>query len=413
MAGVNVDNVGLTYVHILDGVTETLNQSSKARNLVTQNYDWRGSHLEHKLHTARSHAVKFLSDGSAFPVADKQDYLSMKIGRKMVGASIQLTDAVMATAASAPQVALDVVASETEGMMKGILKFENFFFFRDGTGAAATVTETTAANATTIYVNDARGLWEGATYQVYNSGTLVGNVEIATIVSARSAANSAVVTVAANSLTLVANYKLYWDGVFNGTTSIAMTGLEALIDDSTPPSGSTFQGVTTASYPRWSSLVMDNGGTNRDLDPVLFRQALAGAFQKSGSESPSQGLTCIGSSWQLNNLDELYESELRVTPDSKVGGLAMPSFQSSMGKITMMADADAPYNKIFLADLGQVYRGVQKKLGWRLQNGQIFLRSDLAPVWTATAIEICEMYIKGRNSSARIDDLNETIKTSY
>ena len=408
MAGVNVDNSGLTYVHVLDGVTETLNQSSKARNLIKQDYDWKGSHLEHKLHTARNHAIKFMSDGTAFPTADKQDYVSMKVGRKILGGSVQLTDAVMATASKSPETALDVVASETEGLMKGMLKFENFFFFRDGTGAVATVKA--AISSTTLKVDDARGLWDGATYDSYTGSTNDGTVTVTSVASAPDASGYMTVTLDATLAGVTTDDKLYWKDAYG----IAYTGLDALVDDSTPVGGgSTFQSVTMATYPRWTSMILDNSSTNRDLEPALFRQLQAAIFHKSGNDLPVDGLTCIGSAWQLANLDELYESNLRLSPDTKVSGVATPSFQSSLGKITLLADSDAPYNKMFLVDFSQVYRGVQKKLGWRVQNGQIFLRSDTAPVWTATAIEIAEMYIKGRATSGKILDLNETVKSAY
>lgn len=405
MAGVNVDNAGLAYLHILDGVTETLNQMSKARQKVTQNYEWRGTHLEHKLHTARNHAIKFLSDGSSFPVADKEDYVSMKVGRKIVGGSIQLTDAVMATASKSPEVALDVVSAHTEGLMKNMLKFENFFFSRDGTGAVATIKATGSASATTFVVDDARALWDGASYQMYNGASLIGTYTVTKVASAPNSSGYFTVTVEANTLTPTVNYKLYWDGAFG----IAYTGLDALVDDST----GTFQSVSGTTYPRWTSFVLDNSGTLRDLDPSLFRQMQAGIYHRTGDDQPTDGLDCMGTGWQLANLDELYESVLRLSPDSKVGGLATPGFQSSLGKINMSPDSDAIYNKIMLVDYSQIYRGVQKKLGWRLQKGEIFIRSDSAPVWTATAIEIAEMYIKGRNSSGKIEDLNETVKSAY
>lgn len=421
MAGVNVDNVGLTYVHILDGVTETLNQSSKARNRVTQNTDWKGSHIEHKLHIARNHAIKFMNDGSSFPVPDKQDYVSMKVGRKIVGGSIQLTDPVMATAAKSPEVAMDVVASETEGLMKGILKFENFFFFRDGSGkvASAAAAGTPDANYggvgdTKIAVDDARAFWDGAQYDVYDTTgvTYKGKITVTSVDSApnASAAYPFTVNVSALGFALAAADKIYWDGA----KGIAYTGLDAIIDDSTPiGGGATFQSVTMANAPRWTSMILDAGGTKRDLEPALFRQLQASVYHKTGNDLPVGGLTCFGSAWMLANLDELYEASVRLTSDSKVGGVATPSFQSSLGKITLEADSDAPYYQITLADLSQMYRGVQKKLGWRVQNGSIFLRSDVAPVWTATAIEIAEMYCKGRASSGKILDLNETIKSAY
>lgn len=405
MAGVNVDNAGLAYLHVLDGVTETLNQTSKARNKVTQNYDWKGTHLEHKLHTARNSAIGFMNDGSAFPVASKQSYVSMKVGRKIVGGSIQLTDAVMATASSAPEVALDVVSSETEGLMKGMLKFENFFFSRDGTGVVATVQA--AISSTTLKVDDARALWDGGVYQVYDSTgvTLRGSITITRVASAPDSSGFMTVTLDATLSGVTTGDLVYW----NGAKGIAYTGLDALVDNGT----STFQSVTMTSFPRWTSMVLDNSGTKRDLDPTLFRQVMAGIYHKTGDDLPVSGLDCLGTGWMLSNLDELYEANLRLAPDSSTGGVATPSFQSSLGKVTLNADSDAPYNKIFLVDYSQIYRGVQKKLGWRQQAGQIFLRSDSAPVWTATAIEIAEMYIKGRNSSGKIKDLNENIRTAY
>ena len=411
MAGVNASNVGTTYVHILEGATETLNQSSKARNRVTQNYEWRGSHLEHKLHTARNPAVGFMNDGGVFPVADKEDYLSLKVGRKIVGGSIQLTDAVMATASKSPEVAVDVVSSHTEGLMKGILKFENFFFFRDGTGAIATVSSTVAggfggsAADTKFLVDDARGFWDKGQYDCYTGSTFKGRLTVTSVTEAPHSSGYFQVNCSALGFVMTVADTIYWKDSYG----IALTGLDALVDNSS----STFQSVVVSSYPRYTSMVLSNAGTLRDLDPSLFRQLQAGIYQKTGNDLPVSGLSCLGTSWQLGNLDELYESALRISPETSTGGVATPTFQSSLGKITIEADSDAPYNKMFLVDFSQIYRGVQKKLGWRVEGGQIFKRSDSAGVWTATAIEIAEMYIKGRNSSGKLKDLNETIKISY
>lgn len=414
MAGVNATNVGTTYVHILEGATETLNQSSKARSKVTQNYEWRGSHLEHKLHMARNQAVGFMQDGSTFPVPDKEDFVSTKIGRKVVGGSIQLTDVVMATAAKSPEVAVDVVSSHTEGLMKNILKFENFFFTRDGTGSVATVGTVTGvyggSGDSKILVDDARGFWDKATYDVYDStgATYRGSFTVSTVDEApNSTYGSFVVNVSpALGFTCTAGDLVYW----KGAKGIAYTGLDALVDNSLT---GTFQSVTMASYPRWTSMVLSNAGTARDLDPSLFRQLLAGIYQKTGSDLPVNGLSCLATSWQLANLDELYEASLRISPDSSVGGVSTPSFQSSLGKVNIEVDCDAPYGTIFAVDYSQIFRGVQKKLGWRMEGGQIFKRSDVAGVWTATAIEVAELYIKGRNSSGKIVDLNETKAIAY
>jgi len=409
MAGVTVETVGLTFTRFLDGVVETLNHTSKSRNLVRKDDNWTGSHIEGRIHTARSTAIGYVEDGGAFPTADKQDYDTYKAYRKFVVGSIQLTDGAMATAAKSPNVARDVITSEVKGMMNNILKFENGMFFRDGTGTVATLAGSPASASSDVQVDDARMLWDGGTYEVRDAADIttlhgsnvLSNVESAPNASGKMLTNwsSALPAAAASGDFLV------WSGSVNR----AITGLDKLIDDA----ATSFQNINVANNPRYTSLVLDNGGTNRDLTPSLFRQMLAGIMSRTGSERPSDGLTVLCNSWQAINVEELYEGELRLTPDSKVGGLSVASFQSSLGKIDIMVDTDALYNKMFFADFSKIYRAVQKQLGWRREGGSIFKRSDSSGVWTATAMEIAELYIKERHTCGKIEDLTETKKTAY
>jgi hypothetical protein len=175
----------------------------------------------------------------------------------------------------------------------------------------------------------------------------------------------------------------------------------------------TFQTVNVANYPRYSSLVLDNSSVKRDLTPALFRSMLAGLMAKSGSERPSDGLKVLCNSWQAVNVEELYEGELRLTPETKVAGINVASFQSSLGRIDIIVDTDCLYNKMFFCDFSKIYRAVQKQLAWRREGGSIFKRSDVAGVWTATALEIAELYIKERHTSGKIEDLNENKVTAY
>jgi len=409
MAGVNIGNVGLTFTRYLDGVVETLNHTSKSRNLVRKDDNWTGSHIEGKVHVANSTALGYVEDGGAFPTADKQDYVAYKATRRFIVGSIQLTDGAMATAAKSANVARDVITSEVQGMMNNILKFENFMFFRDGTGSVGQLTTNAASGATALFADDARGLWPGGTYQVYNnssgtpSTTNRGNITVSSVASAPSG-GAAALTVAANSMDTASDDHLIW----NGSINRAITGLDKLIGDS-----GEFQSIPTATYPKYTSLVMGNSGTNRDLTPSLFRQMLAGLMQKSGSERPADGLTVLCDSWQAINVEELYEGELRLTPETKVGGLSVAAFQSALGRVDIMVDTDAPHNKMFFVDFSKIYRAVQKKLGWRREGGQIFKRSDVSGVWTATAMEIAELYIKERHTCGKIEDLNHTQSTVY
>ena len=410
MAGVTVENVGLTFTRFLDGVVETLNHTSKSRNLVRKDDNWTGSHIEGRLHTARSTAIGYVADGGAFPTADKQDYATYRAARKFIVGSVQLTDGAMATAAKSPNVARDVITSEVKGMMNNILKFENGMFFRDGTGKVATITDS-MSGSTNIQVDDGRMLWDGGTYQMFPSamtaGTSDGDVVISNVESALHSSGDVLINLDANlPATSASDDVLVW----NGSLNKAITGLDKLIDDALT---SDFQFVNTTTYPRYTSMVLDNGGTNRDLTPSLFRQLLAGIMSRTGSERPSDGLSVLCNSWQAINVEELYEGELRLTPDSKVAGISVASFQSSLGRIDIMVDTDCLYNKMFFADFSKIYRAVQKPLGWRREGGSIFKRSDVSGVWTATAMEIAELYIKERHTCGKIEDLNETKSTAY
>tara|TARA_R110000824_G_scaffold179994_2_gene360361 strand:+ start:522 stop:1751 length:1230 start_codon:yes stop_codon:yes gene_type:complete len=409
MAGVNIDNVGLTFTRFLDGVVETLNHTSKARSLVRQQDKWTGSHIEGKIHTARSTAIGYVEDGGAFPVADKQDYETYKAFRKFTVGSVQITDGAMATAAKSPNVARDVVTSEVKGLMNNILKFENGFFFRDGTGTVATLADGQASGTTAdVQVDDARMLWDGGTYNQYNAALSAkdGDVTVSNVESALNANGNSVINLSTGLAATTATSDVL---VWNGAVNRAITGLDKLIDDST----STFQSVDVSLNPRYSSTVLSNGGTKRDLTPALFRSMLASIQSRSGSERPSDGLSVLCDSWQAINVEELYEGELRLTPESKVGGLAVAAFQSALGRIDIIVDTDCLHNKMFFCDFSKIYRAVQKQLGWRREGGSIFKRSDVSGVYTATAIEIAEMYIKERHTSGKIEDLNASMATAY
>ncbi len=414
MAGVNIANNGLTLTRYLTEVTETLNHESKARSLTRKNDKWTGAHIEWRVHTGRTGAIKYTEDGGTFPTPNAQKYQPAKATRKFSVGKIQLTDGVMATASGNKNVARDVIRSEVDGMMRDMLKYENWHFFRDGTASVGTLIDAgLASGATDIAVDDGRflsnfadGGSDGMELEVRDSSASfasLGTVKVKDVEQSLNASNQALVNFDALLAGSAADDILVPKDSYN----IALTGLDSLIADS-----GTFQTINTATYPRYTSHVLDNSGTNRALTPSLFRQMLAGLKQKAGSDA-GKGLSVLTNNWQAINVEELYEGELRLTPSSKVGGLSVASFQSSLGRIDIMPDVDAPYNTMFFVDFNEVYRAVQKPLAWRRQGGSIFKRSDVSGVHTATAIEICDLYIKARHTSGKLQDLSEDPSIAY
>jgi hypothetical protein len=407
MAGVSIDDFGASFIDYLPGVTETLNNTVTLRRYARTDYKWEGASINFFVHTARNHAVGNLEDGGNFAVADKQDYQEAQAFRRFAAGSVQVTDGALANAATSKRAAIDVVTSELQGMVEGQAKYDEFMSFQSGTGVVCNLG--TDVTGTTFGVTDARLIWDGQTYEVYDS-TLATYRGTFTVVSTARALDAngdfAVTSSAAVPTGSIAGDAVVWPNALNRT----VTGLTSLVDDA----ATTFQNINTTTFPRYTSPVLDNGGTNRPLTPTLFRQLLAAIKQEAGGTKRVKGLVCITNCWQAIEVEELYEPELRITPDTKTQGLNAPSFQSSFGRITVETSHDCPFNTMFFVDFSQIYRAVQKELDWRRDKaGGIFSKSDTSAVWRATTMEIFEYFIKQRNKCGKIEDLTETVVTAY
>jgi hypothetical protein len=405
MAGVSIDDFGASFVDYLPGVVETLNDTVMVRKLARKDYRWEGANISFFVHTARNHALGFIEDGGAFATPNKQDYVEAKAYRKFLQGSVQITDGALANAATSKRAAIDVTTSELRGMINGLGTFEGFMAYLNGDGSVGDVGATDTSTGTALYMTDGRMMWDGATYQEYDStlATNNGNIVVTSTARAPSSNGNASITVDAVQDGTAGN-KIVW----NGSVNRAITGLDKMVDDTS----TTFQNVNTSTYPRYTSPVLSNSGTERPLTPTMFRQMLAMIGQESGVKPPS-GMTVLTNKWLGIEVEELYEPELRITPSTKTAGIAIASFNSSCGKINIVPDALAPFNKMYFCDFSEIYRAVQKELDWRRQGGQIFIRSDVSAVWKATCIEICEYFIKQRNKCGKISDLTETEQTSY
>lgn len=407
MAGVSIDTLGMLMTEYIPGVTETLNNEVLLRRKARDDYKWEGDKIEFHVHTARNIGLGYVEDGGALPVANKQDYVKAEAYRKFLVGSVQATDGALATAATSKRAARDTATSELRGMMEGMAKYENFMGYRDGTGTVGLVG--TDVSGTTWGATDARLIWDKQTYEIRDAdaiGTQHGTVTISSVARALDTNDQfAVTSTAALPAAAAATDFIVWPNAVNR----AITGLQSMINDS-----GTFQNINTTTYPRYTSPIISNGGTAQSLDPTLFRQMLAMIVQESG-KAPGRSISVLTNIWESIETEELYESELRITPDTKTGGMAIAKFQSSLGTIEIEPDADAPYGEMFFVDFSQIYRAVQKELDWRRdgKGGGIFKRSDQSTVYRASAIEICEYFIKQRNRCGRIKDLSETVTTAY
>lgn len=415
MAGVSIDTFGASMIKYMPGVRQTLNKSSNMRRLAkAKQKKWQGESLDFSVHVSRNPAVGNIEDGGSFPAAGKQTYVFAKVYRKFTVGSVQLTDGILKNAASTEGATISVTESELDGMMEGMKKYENLMFTRDGTGVIGLMgADVTAASAGDVFtMDDARGVWVGKSYEIRDDAaptTIRGSFTAAGVARALTAASEAQVTAdAALPAGVLEGDYVVWGSGNDSAYNRAITGLDSLIDDST----GTFQNVNCTTYPRYTSPVL-TASANRALTPQLFKQMLAMIKQESGDDAPN-GMTVISNTWQAAAIEEMYEGELRMRPDDKVGGLAATSFQTALGSVKLVVDPDAPYGKFFFVDPNELLFASQAELDWRRDGpgGAIFKRNDASAVYTATALEACELAILTRNKCGKIEAITENLKAS-
>jgi hypothetical protein len=292
-------------------------------------------------------------------------------------------------------------------MMTAATKFYNGFFFRDGTGVVATLTNGDITSTTTgIEVSDARMLWEGGTYEVRDvttPATLHGTFTLVNRDTDLDANGDALIEISNTVAGAAAGDLIVWENSLNK----AITGLDALIGDD-QSSGASLQNVAldTKTNNSWTSMVVDNGGTNEEMTPTKFRTLLAGIRQKAGKKK--KPLKVLGDAWQAIEFEEMYDSELRLAPSDKTSGAAVTSFQSALGRIDLDTDTDALRNTLFCIDPSQLVHYKQRELGWVPErNGGIFKQSHVSGVQTAVMLCISQLAILERYTSGRIDDLSD------
>jgi hypothetical protein len=411
MPGVGISDFGASFIYYLPSYVKTFNTNSVIRNIPLGKVKWEGEKGVKKVQVSRNTAITSGVDGGAIPPAGKMTYVESEFYRKFKYGSINLTDGVMENAKTTKNAAISVMDSEMRGLMDGIKSYEEFMFSRDGTGVVALLGAT--ASGATFTVDDARGLWDGQDYEIRSQTTpfpILNSFVVSSIARARTAGESTVTpSVALGALGQIQNDLIVWKSGAYSAWGRAITGLEALIDDTAV----TFQGVNVATYPRYSSVVMNGGGATQNQTPQLFRQMLAALAQEQGEDSVGN-LLVYTSVWDSKNFEEMYEGELRIAPDTKVGGIAIPTFQSSFGKFSVLTAPMCQYGEMFFIDRTQISHPTQKELDWRPGGtAGIFNRSDSFAGYTATAIEISDLFIEDRRTSGKLQNLAVTVGTAY
>lgn len=406
---VSIDTFGASFIHYLPGVVQTLNKLVKAKKLTNGRMKkWEGKYLSKHVHVSRNGGLSWASDGGAISPAARQRYVESKAYRRFLPGKVQITDGMLDNAKTTRHAAIRVVESELRGLLNDMKKVLNFFWTRDGTGVVGLLGSTT--NGATITMDDARGIWDNADYTILDTD---GSTEHATFTASKVAraftSSEATVTPAASvaSGSQAQNDYVVWGAGNYMSYNKAITGLDSGIDDAS----TTFQGLATSTYTRYTSPVISSVGV---LQPDDLRQILAMIYQESGEEVGT--MKCVTNTFGMLNMDAMFEGDVRITPDTKTVGTSTPYFQSTLGKIEFEHDPDSPYGKVFLFDPDEITLATQRDLSFRKNghtDGSIFKRDDNALSYSATALMTCELFYEQRNKMGKLEGVTETKQSAF
>jgi hypothetical protein len=419
MAGLTLASMGSAFPHrITRPVIEVLNLTCRMRKLVRPStLQWKGSYIEGRVHVQLNPAVAWMQDGGNFQTPDHQSHIPYKVFTTNIGGAVQLSDNVLAAGSGGENNAVDVIKSEMETITKTLLKVENGAFPRDGTGILCSirgsnsngVDNPTAADVT-VYVSDLRLLMTKGVYEVrdpnnnYASRGTITVTKRNNTISTGTYGNYSSITIASPGLpTGVTAGDVM---VKQGTYGVALVGLEKLVDNSAV----TLQGVDVSLYPEWASPVIASGGN--PLDATLFRQLLAAIKQGAEEEAESLDLVWLTNNWQLIEVEELYEEDLRIQPSDSQKGLPVV-LKTAFGTVRPETDPDFPFQEHICINPSALFLAQQSELHWRGVGGQNLVPSQQAAVHNGTVWMSEQMYITNRKTCGKITGSSETSKWPY
>lgn len=415
-SGVTLGNFNLGQLDYENMVTYALSHGARIWKDFPQ-VNWEGDQKDWGVHVQRNVGAGWVEDAGQIPAAGKQTFARARAGRRFAAFKVQLSQGALAAYKTNSRAIIAAKASEFEGLTRDALDFYNRWAFRDGTGVVASI-RSTGSNPANIQVNDAKLLWDGAYYDLYDStlATNRGEFQVSSVAQAATLSSGVYNFLFTSAATLPSGAttgdKIVWKGQQNIGNALnrVITGLDGLVDDAS----GTFQNVSTTTYPRYTSYVDSNSGTARAITPAIFRRTLAALRQKAGNNSTAKEHNLYCDSWLSKEFEEMYEGSYRLMANDASLGYKGLSFLSGLGKINLEVDTDCIRNTMFLVDPNEIEHIIQRPLSFiRDDNGTVMVQSRDNLTAQAAMLCISQLRIKNRQYCAKIKDLQDQAVISF
>lgn len=413
--GVTLGNFDLGQLDYENLVTHVLSHGARIWKDFPQ-VNWQGDQKDWAVHVRRNVSGQWTEDAGSIAPAGKQTFARARAGRRFATFKVQLSQGALAAYKTDARAILGARQSEFEGLARDALDFYNRWAFRDGTGVVAVI-RSTGSDPNDIQLNEAKLVWPGAYYEVYDTtlATNRGRVQVSNVEQATTLVSGEyrVLMNAAAALPSgsTAGDKLVWLGQDGATSSLnrVISGLDALVDDAS----GTFQNVSTSTYPEYTSIVDSNSGTYRSITPGIFRKNLAALGQNAGNNGQDKTYNIYCDKWLLKEFEEMYEGSYRLAPADGSMGYKGIRFTSGLGDVKIEVDTDCLRHTMFMVDPNEIEHIIQHPLSF-IKDGDGTILKESRDNLTAEAAMFCisQLRIKNRQSAAKIEDLSDSASTS-
>lgn len=382
----------------LGPIREQFNNSSVGYTRISKNYDSVvGKNFTIPLHYGRNEGIGARAEGGTLPTAGNQQYKECIVPMRYIYGRIKITGPSIKAARSNEGAFLRAVDSEMRGLEKDMKASLNRQFYGDGTGILATCAS--AASATAVTVDSVTKLRVGmpVSILVTASGATTAGV-VSDVISAINSTTK-VITLATGVATYASidnTYSVYAGGSRNSE----MMGLSGIVSAT-----STLQLLDVATYPWWVATILDNSATNRPISDNLIQTAID-TLEANSSGMTSAIYTSFGVRRAYTAL--LTATKQLVNTQKLQGGYEAISYMGgSHGTIPIIADKDAPANKMFFLDESELQLYRLSDFDWMDEDGAILSRVSGEDAYEAVLCVYQELGSSIRNANARLDDITE------
>ena len=393
MAGTTLTTLSsILKTQYLGPIREQLNNSCVLYSRLEKNYDnVVGKNFTIPLHYGRNEGVGARAEGGTLPTAGSQAYKECIVPMRYQYGRIQITGPTIKAAQSNEGAFLRAVDSEMRGLEKDMKASMNRQAFGDGTGALTVCAD--ATDATSIVVNSTAKLRVGMPVDIMVTATGVSTAGVVgdTVASIESATEFTLTTGVTTYASIDNTFSVY----VAGSRAKEMMGLSGIVSAT-----ATLQGLAVADYPWWKAKVLANSGSNRAISDTLLQTAI------DTLEANSSGMcTAMYTSFGVRRAYQalLTATKQLVNTQELKGGYKAITYND----LPIIADKDAPANKIFVVDENELQVFRLGDFDWMQEDGAILSRVSGYDAYEAVLYVYQELGCMMRNAHVLIGDVTE------